>query len=359
MELIKLLVIIFILISIIDCRYSDSIWGSGMKLVLDPNGICRKTGRLKGKQTGICEKEPEMLREMSKGAKMAIKECEFQFRNRQWNCTTVRRSMRKVLERDTRETGFVHAITAAGITYSLARACSQGNLLGCSCHQMVTAPSYHNQLVPLPPNTTSYIMSNHEFDFRGCGNNVDFGYQKSKEILESRLKKDQVQSLVLMHNYEAGRLSVKRNMKKACKCHGMSGSCTLQTCWHKLPSFRDVGVVLKDKFDGASKVIATNDGRSFTPEVATIKLPSSEDLVYSEESPDFCIADKSTGSLGTQGRECNITSKGVDGCELLCCGRGTLTNKKTVKEACRCRFNWCCEVVCEVCTSKKTISTCK
>lgn len=70
-----------------------------MKLVLDPNGICRKTGRLKGKQTGICEKEPEMLREMSKGAKMAIKECEFQFRNRQWNCTTVRRSMRKVLER--------------------------------------------------------------------------------------------------------------------------------------------------------------------------------------------------------------------------------------------------------------------
>lgn len=139
----------------------------------------------------------------------------------------------------------------------------------------------------------------------------------------------------------------------------MSGSCTLQTCWHKLPSFRDVGAVLKDKFDGASKVIATNDGRSFTPEVATIKLPSSEDLVYSEESPDFCIADKSTGSLGTQGRECNITSKGVDGCELLCCGRGTLTNKKTVKEACRCRFNWCCEVVCEVCTSKKTISTCK
>ena len=114
-------------------------------------------------------------------------------------------------------------------------------------------------------------------------------------------------------------------MRTVCKCHGMSGSCTVKTCWRMLPLFSEVGLKLKEKFDGASKVIATNDGKGFIPEGASIKVPGKEDLVYSEESPDFCEANKATGSLGTKGRECNATSKGVDGCELLCCGRGYQT----------------------------------
>ena len=43
--------------------------------------------------------------------------------------------------------------------------------------------------------------------------------------------------------------------KQECKCHGMSGSCTLKTCWMRLPPFRTVGTALKDRFDGASKVL--------------------------------------------------------------------------------------------------------
>ena len=43
--------------------------------------------------------------------------------------------------------------------------------------------------------------------------------------------------------------------KQECKCHGMSGSCTLKTCWVRLPPFRAVGTALKDRFDGASKVL--------------------------------------------------------------------------------------------------------
>lgn len=139
----------------------------------------------------------------------------------------------------------------------------------------------------------------------------------------------------------------------------MSGSCTVQTCWYKLPSFREIGAILKDKFDGASKVIASNDGRSFTPEISSIKLPSSDDLVYSEESPNFCEPDVTTGSLGTHGRECNITSKGVDGCDLLCCGRGASAEHMKVKVACNCRFNWCCEVTCDECPQPKKIYRCK
>ena len=49
---------------------------------------------------------------------------------------------------------------------------------------------------------------------------------------------------------------VSKEMKRDCKCHGMSGSCAIKTCWMRLPSFRDVGDRLKDRFDGASQVIS-------------------------------------------------------------------------------------------------------
>ena len=44
------------------------------------------------------------------------------------------------------------------------------------------------------------------------------------------------------------------SMRQECKCHGMSGSCAIKTCWMRLPGFRDIGDTLKDRFDGASRV---------------------------------------------------------------------------------------------------------
>ena len=147
-------------------------------------------------------------------------------------------------------------------------------------------------------------------------------------------------------------------MRTICKCHGMSGSCTLKTCWKKLPLFKDVGLLLKDKFDGAAKVIPANDGWGIIPERETIKPPTREDLIYSEDSPDYCVKDEKTGSLGTIGRECNATSMGVDGCELLCCSRGFEMVKVEEKVNCRCRFHWCCDVVCDTCVQKRIIHRC-
>lgn len=47
-------------------------------------------------------------------------------------------------------------------------------------------------------------------------------------------------------------------MRKECKCHGMSGSCTVKTCWMRLPNFRVVGDNLKDRFDGATRIMVSN-----------------------------------------------------------------------------------------------------
>ena len=133
-------------------------------------------------------------------------------------------------------------------------------------------------------------------------------------------------------------------MENKCKCHGMSGSCTTKTCWRQLPSLRSVSSRLKKRFDKAVQVIADNSGRRFMPE-DSLKLEK-EDIVYSERSPNFCSADKKTGSLGTRGRECTNTT-GPGGCDMLCCGRGFET--KMVIKNCRCKFNWCCNVQCDTC----------
>lgn len=147
-------------------------------------------------------------------------------------------------------------------------------------------------------------------------------------------------------------------MRTDCKCHGLSGSCTLKTCWRRMPPFREVGNRLKERFDGAAKVIAGNDGHSFIPEGETIKPPGKMDLVYSEDSPSFCTPNATLGSFGTQGRECNATSQGEEGCSILCCGRGHRNELREVVHNCKCRFVWCCEVKCQICKQNLTISTC-
>jgi len=43
-------------------------------------------------------------------------------------------------------------------------------------------------------------------------------------------------------------------MKVQCKCHGVSGSCEVKTCWRSVPAFREVGNILKDKYNGATEV---------------------------------------------------------------------------------------------------------
>lgn len=166
-------------------------------------------------------------------------------------------------------------------------------------------------------------------------------------------------------------------MRRECKCHGMSGSCTVKTCWMRLPAFRDIGNNLKDRFDGASRIINTNQinfnrahsnhanrqkysKSSFPlkPYDPSHKEPTKKDLVYFEHSPDFCLENPKLGVPGTRGRVCNDTSLGVDGCELMCCGRGYKTEIREVLERCNCTFQWCCTVHCKICKSRKTIHTC-
>ena len=156
----------------------------------------------------------------------------------------------------------------------------------------------------------------------------------------------------------------------------MSGSCTVKTCWMRLPIFRVVGDNLKDRFDGASRVMVSNVGSlrgqagggargkrnrytfKLKPYNPDHKPPGTKDLVYYEPSPEFCDRNPQLGIPGTHGRQCNDTSIGVDGCDLMCCGRGYRTDVRPVIQRCECMFHWCCKVKCSLCRTQQTVHTC-
>lgn len=156
--------------------------------------------------------------------------------------------------------------------------------------------------------------------------------------------------------------AILSHMRVECKCHGVSGSCEVKTCWKAMPPFRKVGNVIKEKFDGATEVEQRKIGSSkvLVPRNSQFKPHTDEDLVYLDPSPDFCEYDPRTpGMLGTVGRQCNRTSKAIDGCELMCCGRGFQTQEVEVVDRCSCKFHWCCYVKCKQCRKMVEMHTCR
>lgn len=316
------------------------------------------------KQRKLVTKHPGTISALQNGARMAIDECKFQFRNRRWNCPTQDVGnggpiFGKILDKGNRETAFIYAITSAAVTHSVARACAEGSIYSCSCDYNLKQPS------------------GKDWEWGGCSDNAKFGHKFSRKFVDVLEKGRDFRYMMNLHNNEAGRVHVSKEMKKGCKCHGMSGSCAIKTCWMRLPSFRDVGDRLKDRFDGASQVISGNEGSrilgnrpntgrkkkryksfQFAPVNPNHKKPGRRDLVYFDSSPSYCEKDTSIDFPGTYGRECNATSIGIDGCDLLCCGRGYVSKSYMVRERCSCIFRWCCDVKCEVCTRTKVLHTC-
>ncbi|CAG5124494.1 unnamed protein product, partial [Candidula unifasciata] len=233
----------------------------------------------------------------------------------------------------TREAAFVHSISSAGVAHAVTRACSSGHLQKCGCDRT----------------------------WSGCSDNIAYGIAFSKIFVDARERgsknRSRPRSIMNLHNNEAGRRAIEDNMRVECKCHGVSGSCELRTCWRSLPVFSTVGTILKEKFDGATEVkpLNTNELVPLNPQ---FKPHTDQDLVYMDASPDFCEADAKIGSLGTHGRSCNKTSKAMDGCELMCCGRGSVMRQVKVVERCKCKFHWCCSVRCKTCERVVDEHTC-
>ncbi|XP_054159552.1 protein Wnt-1-like [Oppia nitens] len=303
---------------------------------------CQKFDFLADKQRELCSLNRNILQTVANGARLGIDECQHQFHMNRWNCTTYDEPQLRVfggvLDIYSREKAFIHAITSAGVAYTMTRACSKGEISDCGCDVKVR-----------------HKDTNGKWEWGGCSDDVHYGSQFSKNFIDTIEASDSPQGLMNLHNNEAGRRAIRSNMELICKCHGVSGSCTVRVCWRKLKQFREVGNQLVRRFDGSTHVkpMDRKNQSRLRPTRKDIKRPSKKDLVYLEESPDFCFKNMSAGVLGTKGRVCNATSYGMDGCRLLCCGRGYQTVEKEVEEKCDCKFVWCCKVQCKVCKKQR------
>ncbi|XP_070133730.1 protein Wnt-5 isoform X3 [Drosophila bipectinata] len=177
-------------------------------------------------------------------------------------------------------------------------------------------------------------------------------------ISRSQQSTAKAKSLMNLHNNEAGRRAVIKKTRITCKCHGVSGSCSLITCWQQLSSIREIGDYLRVKYEEATKVKLNKRGRLQVKD-SRYKIPTAHDLIYLDESPDWCRTSYMLQWPGTHGRVCRKNSSGLESCAILCCGRGYNTKNIIVKERCNCKFHWCCHVKCEVCTKVLEEHTCK
>ncbi|XP_071808311.1 protein Wnt-2b-A-like [Asterias amurensis] len=310
--------------------------------------MCDNIPGLVGKQRELCRNYPDVMVSIGRGAREGVKECQYQFRDGRWNCSTMDRDTsvfgKVMLKKASKEAAFVYAISSAGVVHEITRSCSKGELLDCACD---------------PTKKGSSTDEHGEFDWGGCSDNVKFADDFARQFVDARERKERdPRALMNLHNNRAGRRAVMKNMKLECKCHGVSGSCSIRTCWKAMQDFREVGMYLRSKYDDASEVTMGQDGTGLSTS-RNHRRPNRVNLVYFEESPDYCKRDPETGSLGTAGRLCNKTSQGPDSCDVMCCGRGYNTMRVQQTNQCECKFHWCCYVRCSECTETVDQHTCK
>lgn len=142
----------------------------------------------------------------------------------------------------------MNAITSAGIAFSVTKACSQGELVECSCDKNHVTRNQNKKIKPNNQNghnnshhnnkRNNNLNLNHNrnnevrkksrgggkghnkklaqenaalnpgsWEWSGCDDNVFFGHRKSRDFLDARLgKRRDIKALVRLHNNEAGRL---------------------------------------------------------------------------------------------------------------------------------------------------------
>ncbi|KAM8716221.1 hypothetical protein ACLKA7_003152 [Drosophila subpalustris] len=293
------------------------------------------------RQNHQCRKETGLPGTLSEARRLATTHCEDQFRYDRWNCSIETRGKRNIFKKLYKETAFVHALTAAAMTHSIARACAEGRMTKCSC-----GPRKQNRV-------------DQDFQWGGCNDNLKHGKRVTRSFLDLRGGDGDEVTEILRHDSEVGIEAVSTLMKDKCKCHGVSGSCSMKTCWKKMADFNATATLLRQKYNQAIRK-APNQRTMRQAPASRMKKPKQRrkkqqqqsqytTLYYLETSPTYCSV--------TKDRQCLHP----DNCANLCCGRGYTTRVFKQVEKCRCRFNngRCCQLICDLCQHYEDKYFCK
>lgn len=147
------------------------------------------------------------------------------------------------------------------------------------------------------------------FKWDGCDQVVKFSTNFVRRFIDAaELRVSDAKAKFNLHNNRVGRIVseifleildefiilnyclqiVRKKLKKVCKCHGLSGSCSMRTCWSTLPSFREIGDALRGKYDAGVEVIFTPSGSNVIPVRAGHRKLTKVNLIFYDMSPDYC-----------------------------------------------------------------------
>ncbi|XP_055639907.1 protein Wnt-2 isoform X2 [Toxorhynchites rutilus septentrionalis] len=322
--------------------------------------LCSKIPDLSPYQKQLCIEMPDAVVSLSAGQLFGARECQTQFKGHRWNCTQIwnKDTFGHIMSIGSREAAFTYGITSAGAVHAITAACAKGNISMCGCDAR---------------QRLQFTTESESWKWGGCSADIGFGMRFTKKFLDAREVESDDRSLMNLHNNRVGRKIVKLLLRTECKCHGVSGSCAMKTCWKSLPSFHTIGDVMMKKYRKARMVqairaVGKSNGQlqlivkraeKIQPNSANSQKPKRMELVYLQPSPNYCERDVASGILGTSGRQCNRSSNTMDKCDLLCCGRGYNTHQNVRTWQCNCKFKWCCTVSCDVCTERTEEYTCK
>ncbi|XP_061815667.1 protein Wnt-16 [Nerophis lumbriciformis] len=337
------------------CVWPPSCGASWMLLGLSSAGQADEAGcselPLSAQQREVCRKRTFLIPSIRDAARLAISECQNQFRHERWNCSTRQHPsvFGHELTSGTKETAFLYAVMAAGLVHAVTRFCSHGNVSECGCDARLKGAGSPAE----------------GWHWGGCSDHVQYGTWLSRRFIDHAAKNTSTDARghallnMNVHNSEAGRQAVVMTMSTDCRCHGVSGSCAVKTCWRTMAPFGQVGGYLKERYEHSVQLWAGGRRKSKRKEPPRRPPVDKHQLVFINKSPNYCLENRRWGVFGTRGRRCNRTSSGPDGCKLLCCGRGYNTHVERHVHRCACKFVWCCYVRCRRCESMSDTHTCK
>lgn len=154
--------------------------------------FCQKQLYLVKQQQEICYSNLSILHSISRGAKMGIDECQYQFQASRWNCSTIDETSTDafggVLASRSREKAYLYAISTAGIAYSVTKACATGQLKECHCDEKIKDRD-----------------TNGRWQWAGCSDDIRYGSSFSKDFVDAGEDENTPHGLMNIHNNEAGR----------------------------------------------------------------------------------------------------------------------------------------------------------
>ena len=137
-----------------------------------------------------------------------------------------------------------------------------------------------------------------------------------------------------------------------------------KSCQMELPTMGKVAEVLKKKYDQSvySMIIPSPSQQEIlVVETENLTEVHAEEMIYFDQSPDYCTADPNYNITGIAGRECTLTANISlsHHCDNLCCDHGYEIFTNTTTKPCYCKFVWCCRVECEDCYENLTWHICR